>query len=52
MTEAQKYNVVALFLAFMSGYLCCEWYNWKLFVILILFGWALNLENHARNLHV
>ncbi|MBT8161440.1 MULTISPECIES: hypothetical protein [Arthrobacter] len=26
------------------------WYDWRLFVLMIAFGWAMNLENTAEQL--
>jgi hypothetical protein len=28
--------------------LTLAWYDWKLFVIMMVFGWGVNLENQAR----
>lgn len=47
--KKKTFQMVFVLLVFtLALYLSVHWYDWKLFIILILFGWGMNLENKVR----
>jgi hypothetical protein len=38
-------TIISIIVAASSLALCLIWYDYKLFIILMLFGWALNIDN-------
>lgn len=42
-------TIITLTILFtVSIFLIFYWFNWKLFVVLLLWGWAMNFENKTR----
>jgi len=39
------------FIIFVAYTFCCfYWFDWKLFVVLMLFGWMMNVENKNKRI--
>ena len=39
-------NIFGTIITIVSCVLAYNWFGWKLVLVLILFGWGLNMENH------
>lgn len=48
MKKRTRQTIILLILFSVSIFLIFYWFNWKLFIILLLWGWAVNLDNKIK----
>lgn len=48
MNEKRMFQIISIIAFIISLGLCLLWYDWKLFVILIIFGTGMNWQNVSQ----